>query len=102
MMVRLDRIVNGKLWRGAVSILAFLLLWELGSRSGEWFGIAIPVVGQVPAPSAVAATFAVLIRDPGYWQSWYLSTFRVCEGCLAAMAIGIPFGLALAVSRTFF
>ena len=41
-----------------------------------------------------------IIGDPGYWQSWYMSFFRVMSGFVAAMLIGIPFGLMLAVSRT--
>ena len=93
---------SSKFRRGALSIAAFLVLWELGSRSGQWFGVSIPWVGQVPAPSAVALTFAVLARNAGYWQSWYLSTMRVFEGFAAGLAVGIPLGLAMAVSRSFY
>jgi NitT/TauT family transport system permease protein len=91
-----------KFWRGSLSIAVFLVLWEIGSRSGEWFGVSLPWVGQVPAPSAVAAAFTVLARNWGYWQSWYLSTLRVFEGFAAGLAVGIPLGLAMAVSRTFY
>ena len=91
-----------KFWRGSLSIAIFLVLWEIGSRSGQWFGVSLPWVGQVPAPSAVAAAFAVLARNWGYWQSWYLSTLRVFEGFAAGLAVGIPLGLAMAVSRTFY
>jgi NitT/TauT family transport system permease protein len=41
-----------------------------------------------------------VLTAAGYWTSWYMSFFRVMGGFIAAMLIGIPFGLALAVSRT--
>jgi NitT/TauT family transport system permease protein len=106
--------------RGAVSIIVFLLLWELGSRSKQWIGADIfnplretlgalgfkknylPWVGAIPAPSEVLAAWAGVITDAGYWQSWYKSMFRVLAGFTAAMLIGIPFGLLLAVNRTAF
>ncbi|MBI2311850.1 MAG: ABC transporter permease [Betaproteobacteria bacterium] len=87
--------------RAIVSIVVFLVLWELGSRSKQWVGFVMPWVGQVPAPTAVLAAWVELVGDAGYWQSWYMSFFRVLGGFLSAMAIGIPFGLAMAVSRNF-
>ncbi len=91
-----------RFWRGTASIVAFLLLWELGSRAKAWFGIVVPWVSQVPPPTAVFVQFLVLVPNLSYWQSWYLSTFRVFEGFLAAMIIGIPLGLSMAVSRTIY
>jgi sulfonate transport system permease protein len=88
--------------RGLVSIALFILFWELGSRSGDWLGYALPGISRVPPPSAVAATFADLVRDQSYWSSWLLSTKRVFTGFFAAMLIGIPLGLAMASSRTFY
>lgn len=105
-------------WRGFVSIAVFLVLWELGSLSKFWikwdafewlrnvisaFGLKplyLPWIGAVPAPTEVLQAWAGVIGDPGYWQSWYMSFFRVMAGFIAAMLIGIPFGLLLAVSRT--
>ncbi len=89
-------------WRGIVAILAFLAFWEVGSRSEQWFGFAFPWVSQVPPPTAVLLTLFHLIQEPSFWQSAYLSTFRVFEGFIAAMIVGIPLGLAMAVSRTFY
>jgi NitT/TauT family transport system permease protein len=43
-----------------------------------------------------------LVQEPSFWHSAYLSTLRVFEGFFAAMLIGIPLGLAMAVSRTFY
>jgi NitT/TauT family transport system permease protein len=89
-------------WRGVVSILMFLIFWEVGSRSHAWFGFAFPWVSQVPAPTAVLQELVVLVHDPSFWMSALLSTLRVFEGFLAAMVIGIPLGLAMAISRTFY
>jgi NitT/TauT family transport system permease protein len=89
-------------WRGVVATIVFLLFWEIGSRSEALFGFAFPWVGQVPAPSAVLKEILRLIQEPSFWHSAYLSTARVLEGFLAAMVIGIPLGLAMAVSRTFY
>lgn len=87
--------------RAIISIIVFLALWELGSRSKQWFGVAMPWIGQLPAPTAVITAWIKLLGDTGYWQSWYMSFFRVITGFFAAMVIGIPFGLLMALSRIF-
>jgi NitT/TauT family transport system permease protein len=89
-------------WRGLISIPTFLILWEIGARSQALFGFAFPWVSNVPAPSAVAVEMWRLLQDPSFWHSAYLSTVRVFEGFFAAMVIGIPLGLTMAVSRTFY
>jgi NitT/TauT family transport system permease protein len=81
--------------RAAVSISVFVLLWEIASR------LNAPIVGQAPAPSVVVKAWIPLLSDPGYWYSWVQSSRRVLSGFLAAMIIGIPFGLAMATSRVF-
>ena len=81
--------------RAVISIAVFILLWELGSR------LKAPWVGEVPPPSVVLDTWIPLLTDQGYWYSWYQSSRRVLSGFLAAMIIGIPFGLAMATSRVF-
>ena len=104
--------------RGLVSIMLFLILWEIGSRSKQWLGADIfspvrdvigalgfkqtylPWVGAIPAPTEVLRAWMGVITDAGYWHSWYMSSFRVAAGFIAAMLIGIPFGLLLAVNRT--
>jgi NitT/TauT family transport system permease protein len=87
--------------RGVIAILAFLVLWEVGSRWFDWFGFRLPIIGLIPAPTAVVASWAGLVDSAGYWLSWYQSTLRVFTGFLAAMVLGIPFGLAMAVNRYF-
>jgi NitT/TauT family transport system permease protein len=89
-------------WRGVVAISVFFVFWEVGSRSQAWFGFAFPWIGQIPAPTAVLQELIRLVQDPSYWNSAYLSTVRVFEGFIAAMIIGIPLGLAMAVSRVFY
>jgi NitT/TauT family transport system permease protein len=87
--------------RALISIAVTLIIWELGATSGTWLGHALPILGVVPSPVAVASAWAQLIRDPGYWQSWYWSSLRVLLGFTAAMLVGIPFGLLLAINKTF-
>ena len=81
--------------RAVISIVVFILLWEMGSR------LKLPWVGDVPPPTVVVKALIPLLNDPGYWYSWYQSSRRVLTGFLAAMIIGIPFGLAMATSRVF-
>ena len=105
-------------WRGLASIVVFLVLWEIGSRSKQWMAPEmfaplkaflgalgfkkdyLPWIGAVPAPSGVLKAWVEVLGSAGYWQSAYMSFFRVMSGFFAAMLVGIPFGLALAVSRT--
>jgi len=118
-MSRAKNILLGRsIVRGVFSIVVFLIVWEIGSRSRQWLGADVfapvrealgamgfkkdylPWIGAVPAPSAVLKAWIGVLASAGYWQSWYMSIFRVLAGFTAAMLIGIPFGLALAVSRT--
>lgn len=99
----ISRFVNTTAGRRAVvAILVFLLLWEAGSRSSQWFGFTVPWIGAISAPSGVLKVWWGLLDDGGYWQSWYLSLLRVLAGFGAAMLIGIPLGLLMAVSKSFF
>ncbi len=102
MMTRLrKKVLSRASLRAIIALVSFLVLWELGSRSAEWFGVAVPWVGNVPAPSAVIAVWGDLLDNRGYWESWYLSLMRVLAGFIAAMVVGIPLGLLMAVSKTF-
>ena len=101
MLMRLQRAFASRATlRAVVSLVVFVVLWEAGSRSKQWFGVAAPWIGNVPAPSAVFVAWTHLIGDKGYWQSWYMSLGRVLAGFAVAMAVGIPLGLLMAVSRT--
>lgn len=99
---RLRRVMsNAKFWRGVAAISIFLTLWEIGSRWESWFGYALPYVGLIPPPTAVAAAATEVVTKVGYWLSWVDSFKRVFIGFIVAMILGIPFGLALAVNRYF-
>lgn len=104
--------------RGLTSIVVFLILWEIGARSKQWLGADVfspfrealgamgfkrdylPWIGAMPAPTEVLRSWSHVVFDIGYWHSWYASSFRVAAGFIAAMLVGIPFGLMLAVNRT--
>jgi len=87
--------------RGIASIAIFLILWEVGFRFHEWFGIMVPFIGKIDAPPLVAARWSEVVLKPGYWESWYLSFGRVFFGFLVAQVVGIPFALAMAVNKYF-
>ncbi|KAF3996520.1 ABC transporter permease [Glaciimonas immobilis] len=99
---RLKKKISGRAGlRAAISLVVFLILWEAGARSKQWLGFSLPWIGMIPAPTAVLRVWGGLLNDRGYWQSWYLSLFRVLAGFIAAMVVGIPLGLLMAVSKNF-
>ena len=87
--------------RALIAYVVFVALWQLGATSARWLGHAIPVAGNLPAPSAVLTTWGHLLLQRGYWHSWLASFVRVAGGFSAAVVAGVPFGLALAMSRSF-
>lgn len=86
--------------RGIIAVIVFTILWELGSRSEELIGFRLPWIGLVPPPSGVFESWLGLLGELGYWQSWYKSFQRVLSGFIAAMIVGIPLGLLMAVNKT--
>jgi len=92
---------NPAMWRAAIAIGTFLLIWEVGARFDDWTGVLLPVFGLLPAPTEVAVAWTTVLPEPGYWGSWYQSFERVFIGFMAAQILGIPFGLALAVNKYF-
>lgn len=88
--------------RATVAIVVFVGMWQLGAMSHHLFGYTFPWIGKLPAPSAVFESWGTLLGNPGYWSSWYMSLLRVLAGFSVAMAVGIPFGLLLAVSRMWY
>ncbi|HTA19896.1 MAG TPA: ABC transporter permease [Polyangia bacterium] len=79
----------------------FVAVWQLGATSTRWLGHAVPMLSALPAPSSVLATWSHLVFDRGYWHSWLASFVRVAGGFAAAVIVGVPFGLAMAMSRRF-
>lgn len=86
--------------RGLVGIIAFVVLWELGTQADPWFGIAVPIVGGLPGPADVASQFVSLAGTAGFWQSCLASLQRVSVGFVAALAVGVPLGLLMATRPT--
>lgn len=81
---------------GVLSLGSLALLWEFAGPLG------IPGVQDVPPPSQVIAAAKELLQSEQYWMGWYLSFRRIFLGFLIAQVIGIPLGLAMAMSRTTF
>lgn len=84
------------LQRGATGIALFAVAWELATRLHRWTGISVPVVGQLPPPSAVVVDFMKLAASGGYWNSWSLSFQRVLAGFAVALIVGGTLGLLMA------
>ena len=97
-----DKLFSRSALRGIVAICLFVVFWEVGARSEQWFGYRFPFIGLVPPPTDVFVSWGALIQDPSYWQSWYMSLLRVFGGFMAAMIVGIPLGLFMAVNKSFY
>jgi NitT/TauT family transport system permease protein len=98
---RADQADASALRRGAIGIVVFTAAWELATRLGNWTGASVPVMGQLPAPSAVIVDFLKLLARPGYWNSWSLSFQRVLAGFAVALLVGGTLGLLMATRPWF-
>ncbi len=87
--------------RALTSYVVFIAVWQLGATSQQWLGHALPVLSALPPPTAVLTTWGHLVLDSGYWHSWLASLVRVAGGFAAAVVVGVPFGLTMAMSRGF-
>ena len=90
-----------ELRRAIMAIFAFLVVWQFGALIDDWTGYEMLGIGLVPPPVDVMITWADVVPNIGYWQSWVASFQRVLAGFLVAMIVGIPFGLMLAVNKYF-
>ena len=90
-----------ELRRGIMAIFVFLVVWQFGALIDDWTGYDMLGIGLVPPPVDVLITWADVVPNLGYWQSWVASFQRVLAGFLVAMIVGIPFGLLLAVNKYF-
>lgn len=114
----MSKIASKDVFRTGVSLVLFIVIWEVGGRSKEWLAAdwasplrgslewlgfratELPWIGAAPAPSVVAGHVAEVFAQPAYWESWYQSFARVLSGFVFACIVGVPFGLLLATSRT--
>ena len=90
-----------ELRRAIMAIFAFLVVWQFCALIDDWTGYDMLGIGLVPPPVDVMITWADVVPNIGYWQSWVASFQRVLAGFLVAMIVGIPFGLMLAVNKYF-
>lgn len=86
------RIFSKTTFRGAVAITLLIVGWELGSR------FKLPVLGSIPAPSDVLVALHRVTVDGRFWHHWLASYQRIFMGFIAAQVVGIPLGLAMAMS----
>jgi NitT/TauT family transport system permease protein len=98
---RIENLRATALRRGAIGIVVFAAAWELATRLDGWVGIRVPLVGQLPPPSAVLVDFLKLAASRGYWNSWSLSFQRVLVGFAVALLIGGTLGLLMATRPWF-
>jgi len=81
-------LANERLVLGSVGVLGFLMLWELGSRSGiidrAFFG----------RPTGIVEAGLVEVQTPRFWQDVQASVSEFAIGYLLALALGVPIGLA--------
>ena len=101
LLSRANNVETTALRRGAIGIIVFVVAWEVATRLGEWTGIRVPLVHQLPPPSAVVTDFLKLATSPGYWNSWSLSFQRVLAGFAVALLIGGTLGLLMATRPWF-
>lgn len=87
------KIANITLLRGLVAIAGFIVLWEAGVL------LAVPVIGNVPAPSEVLKTLLEQLGSADYWVSWKDSMIRILTGFGIAQIIGVPLGLFLGANQ---
>jgi NitT/TauT family transport system permease protein len=87
--------------RALISFSVGIVLWELGTTSASWLGYSIPHIGNMPAPTSVFNAWWHLVFHAGYWRSCYISSLRVAVGFVAALMVGVPFALLMAMVPTF-
>ena len=101
LLSRANNVGTTALRRGAIGIIVFVVAWEVATRLDEWTGVRVPLVGQLPPPSAVVLDFLKLAGNLGYWNSWSLSFQRVLAGFAVALLVGGTLGLLMATRPWF-
>jgi len=92
---RYKQFLNGRPFRGSLSIVVFVVLWQLVVF------VKIPYLENLPYPRDVALEGIGAVTSTSYWIDWCLSLLRIFTGFVAAQIIGIPLGLAMGLSRVF-
>src|SRR5438132_2075237 len=84
---------NLNLLLGAISLTACALVWQFAMPLG------LPFLHKLPPITDVIRGAADLVTSKQYADGWLLSMRRIMLGFLTAQLIGIPLGLAMAMSR---
>ena len=84
---------NERLLIGGGTLAAFLLAWEITADTG----LIDP--SFISSPSRMARAGAMLAADPDFWNDARVSASEFVFGYGAAIAVGIPLGLAMGTSR---
>jgi NitT/TauT family transport system permease protein len=77
---------------GAISLLAFLVVWHLLTKYRVVFFVRFT---NVPSPLAVYDSFAKAIHDPKFLMHIALSCRRIFFGFSLAALVGVPLGLVV-------
>ncbi|MFT4296202.1 MAG: ABC transporter permease [Micropruina sp.] len=78
--------------QGAAGVLTLAVVWEVSVRTGLLTSSAVPSLS-----STLADLFALLLV-PGFWVTLGYTLTSAALGLLLALAVAVPFGLALAES----
>lgn len=77
---------------GAISMVAFLIVWHLLTKYRVVFFVRFT---NVPSPLAVYASFARAIHDPKFLMHVVLSCRRIIFGFSLAALVAVPLGLVM-------
>ncbi|MEK6671993.1 MAG: ABC transporter permease [Nitrospirota bacterium] len=94
-MRRVKKYFTASTWRGFLSLMVFVALWQLV------IFLKVPYLERLPYPADVATEGAKAVQSSGYWYNWKVSMIRIFTGFAVAQIIGIPLGLAIGLSRVF-
>jgi ABC-type nitrate/sulfonate/bicarbonate transport system permease component len=78
---------------GAGTLVGFLLVWQALGESG----LVDPLF--ISSPTRVAEAGFALVHDPDFWNDLRVSGSEFVLGYGGAVAVGVPLGLAIGLSR---
>jgi len=93
---RVDRLLRSRaLWQGVGGLAILLAIWQAGGL------LKLGMFKFVPTPLQVLKELVEAAQTRQYWQSWYVSGWRVLLGYAIGVSLGVPLGLAMGINRTF-
>lgn len=93
---RVDRLLRSRaLWQGVGGLAILLAIWQAGGL------LKLGMFRFVPTPLQVLKELVEAAQTRQYWQSWYVSGWRVLLGYAIGVGLGVPLGLAMGINRTF-